>query len=347
VGSGAILEVVLRLCWLILLVAQAPPEGQSAHDLLKSSDPARQAWGAELAARSGGQDLVPDLVALLHSTDERVQEQALDALIRLKATVKPEELTRLLPRFMDAAVILAIENKQRDLLLLLLREEQPFDPWWVALNEALAGGDGGTEYWASVLRDWKIHVLIYVIDAGRVAVILPQPVQYWCGDSTAQNRTGFPARALYTLSLSQQPQDTVLISSPHVVYTRRRSSISECGAPIDRDDYLGDIVASVMHETPKILGHIKSEVVWSTDTAYVADVAGLREKTVAAVQAILDSMAKSKLLSPEGAALRPEIVVAIEDQRSNKARDLPPVPPWEWPAHVVSSKVGHYPHKSR
>ena len=342
----------MRLCWLILatarvLTAQVPPDGQGAHELLTSTDPARQAWGAELAARAGGQEFVADLVALLHSTDERVQEQALDALIRLKAKVKPEELTRLLPRFMDAAVILAIENKQRDLLLLLLREEQPFDPWWVALNEALTAGGGGAKYWAAVLREWKIHVVIYVIDPSRTAVILPQPVQYWCGDSIAQNRTGFPARAAYTLSLSQQPEDTVLIASPHAVYIRRRSSLSGCGAPIDHDDYRGDFVASVMPETPKILGHMKSEIVWTDDAAYVADVAKLREKTLAGVQAILDWMVKSKLLSPEDAALRPEIVVRIEDQRSNKARDLPPVPPWEWPAHVVSSKVGHNPHKSR
>ena len=324
----------MRLCWLILttarvLTAQVPPDGQSAHELLTSKDPAHQAWGAELAARSGGQEFVPDLLALLHSTDERVQEQSLDALIRLKAKVQPEELTRLLPRFMDAAVILAIENKQRDLLLLLLREEQPFDPWWVALNEALAADGGGPEYWAAVLREWKIHVVIYVVDAGRTAVILPQPVQYWCGDSIAQNRTGFPARAVYTLSLSQQPEDTVLISSPHAVYIRRRSSLSGCGAPIDRDDYRGDFVASVMHETPKILGHVKSESVWSDDAAYIADVTKLREKMLAGLRAILDWMVKSKLLSPEDAALRPEIIVRIEDQRLNKARDLPPVPPWE------------------
>ena len=263
-----------------VLTAQAPPDGQGAHELLTSKDPARQAWGVELAARSGGQEFVPDLLALLRSTDERVQEQSLDALIRLKAPkCWPEELTRLLPRFMDAAVILAIENKQKDLLLLLLREEQPFDPWWVALNEALAAGGGGSEYWAAVLREWKIHVVIYVIDAGRAAVILPQPVQYWCGDSIAQNRTGFPARAVYTLALSQQPNDTVLISTPHAVYIRRRSIISECGAPIDRDDYLGDIVASAMHETPKILGHIKSEVVWSTESQpYLGDMAKLREE---------------------------------------------------------------------
>lgn len=328
------------------LIAQVPPAGQGAPALLKSSDPAWQAWGAELAARSGGQELVPDLVTLLHSTDVRVQEQALDALLRLKATVKPEELTRLLPRFMDAAVILAVENKQRDLLLLLLRQEQPFDPWWVALNEALLA-DGGPEYWAAALSEWKIHVTIYVVDAGHTAVILPVPIQYWCGESTAQNRTGFPARALYTLSLSQQPEDAVLVASPHAVYIRRRSIISECSAPIDRDDYLGDFVVSAMHETPPVLGHIKSEIVWITDAAYIADAAKLREKTLAGVQAILDRMAKSKLLSPKEASLRPEIVVAIEDQRSNKARDLPPLPPWEWPAHVVSSKVGHNSHKSR
>lgn len=318
------------------LLGQIPPEGQSVKELLASRDPARLAWGAELAARSGGAESVPDLIKLLHSEDERVQEQALDALIRLKAQVPTAELTALLPRFMDAAVILAIQNNQRDLLLLLLREEQPFDPWWVALNEALGEGDGGPEYWGALLREWVVHVVIYVVDPGQTPAIQPEPIQYWCGDSTAQNRTGFPARALYSLSLSAstlvQPADPVLTATPHAVYVQRRHSISGCGAPIDRDVYRGDFVASAMGQAPpdpkRMGGRMKFEVAWSSDEGYVAETAKLREKTLGGLRAIVDWMLESKRLPAEDAKLRIGIEVEIKDQRPYKPRDLPPIPPW-------------------
>ncbi len=319
------------------LLAQIPPVGQTAKQLLASKDPADMAWGAALAAGSGGAELVPDLIKLLHSGDERVEEQALDALIRLKAQVPPAELTVLLPRFMDAAVILAIQNNQRDLLLFLLREEQPFDPWWVALNEALAR-DGGAEYWAALLREWVVHAAIYVVDPGQNPSIQPEPIQYWCGDSTAQNRTGFPARALYSLSLSAsvpasgQAADPVLIATPHTVYIQRRASISGCRAPIDRDNYRGDFVASAMRRpTPdpaRIAGRMKFEIAWSSDPAYIAEAAKLREKTLGGLREIVDWMVKSKLLSAEDAKLRIQIVLMIDDQRPYKPRDLPPIPLW-------------------
>jgi hypothetical protein len=333
----------MRLAGLILtlsaaLVAQ-PPDGRSVHELLTSNDPANIAWGAELAARSGGKDVVPDLLALLRSADERVQEQSLDALIRLKAKVPPEELTPLLPRFEDAVIILAIENGQRDLLLSMLGEDQAFDPYWVAINEALATRGGGAEYWTAMLREWTIHVVIYVIDPGRKAAIQQPPLRHWCGNSIAQNRTGFPPRAAYALSLSSQPAsgplgDTVLISSPHAVYVQRRSSLSGCGAPIDRDDYRADFVASLIHQTTThqttpISGHMNFEVAWGSDEAYVAETDRLRENTLSGFQAILDSMLKAKSLATEDARLKPHIILGIEDQRPYKARDLPPIPPWE------------------
>src|ERR1700680_2665488 len=119
------------------LLAQNPPDGMGVRDLLASNDSAQLAWGAEGAARSGRDEYVPDLRRLLASTDDRVKEQALDALIRLKAKVPPEELRPLATRFTDAVVILATENQHQELMLSILKDSPRSDGTWVALNESL------------------------------------------------------------------------------------------------------------------------------------------------------------------------------------------------------------------
>lgn len=64
----------MRVAWLILpltLTAQAPLEGQSVRDLLASSDSAQLAWGAEMAARSGQAEYIPELCRLLRASQSR------------------------------------------------------------------------------------------------------------------------------------------------------------------------------------------------------------------------------------------------------------------------------------
>jgi hypothetical protein len=63
--------------------------------------------------------------------------------------------------------------------------------------------------------------------------------------------------------------------------------------------------------------------------AYAAEIDRLRAKTLAGFQKILEWMLKRRLIPPEDAMLKPHIVVVVEDQRLNKARDLPPTAPWE------------------
>lgn len=304
-----------------VLAAQAPPGG-SVRDLLASNDPARLAWGAELAARSKTQDFVPDLLPLLHSSDERVQEHALDALIRLKARVPQEELAPLLPRFAETIAIIAIENGERDLLLTMVRKAPRFDPLWVALNEALAAY-GGADYWAVVLREWTIHVAIYVIDPGAAAVIGRPGGRALCGDEVARDRTGFPPRAVYGLFLSPKPGYTAIVSGPHPVYARRSTSTSGCHSPIDRDDYRADLAATAVRETTPVGGHMRFDVAYRSDATFLSEMSKLREDTLRGFREIV------KVLVPDDATLRPHIVVGIEDQRSNKTHGLPAGPPWE------------------
>jgi len=96
---GLVALIVLMTASLSAQVSPADAtDAQAIRELLASNDPARMAWGAELAGRYGRQEVVPELLRLLRSRDERVQANALDALIRLKAQVPAEELTPLGPR---------------------------------------------------------------------------------------------------------------------------------------------------------------------------------------------------------------------------------------------------------
>jgi hypothetical protein len=310
------------------LAAQGPPEG-SVRDLLASNDPARLAWGAELAARNESQEFIPDIRRLLYSTDDRVKEHALDALIRLKAKVPPEELTPLRPEFKVQVIILAAANRQRNILSSMLNAGEPNDATWVALNESLMQIGGGREYWPALLREWTIHVVIYVTDPGRTPVLGPRTGGGACGDSISDPRAGFPTRATYALFLDAQPGDTVLAAKPHPVFYRRRPNSSGCDTRIDRDDYRGDFVSSLVYLETPLKGHLRYDIAWPNDEAYLAEMNRLRSTTLAGFQQVLDWLLKRRLIPPEDVALRPHIVVGIEDQRSNKLHDLPATPPWE------------------
>jgi hypothetical protein len=311
------------------LCAQAPPDGQSAREQFASNDPARLAWSAELAARNESQEFVPEIRWMLGWPDDRVKEHALDALIRLKAKVPPEELRPLPSLFNAQVIILATENGNRDILLSLLKEHQAHDATWVALNESLMKIGAGREYWPALLREWTIHVVIYVTDPGRTAVPVPKTNSVMCGDAISHPLPGFPPRATYELFLEAKPGYTVLDSNPHPVYYRRHTTSSGCDIRIDRDDYRADFVGSVVHLETPLKGHLRYDIAWPNDETYIAEMNRLRVQTLGEFQQILDRMLKQRLIPPEDAVLRPHIVIGIEDQRSNKPRDLPATEPWE------------------
>jgi hypothetical protein len=320
-----------------VLCAQVSPadavEAQTVRELLASNDPARLAWGAELAARYEKKEFVPDLRRLLSSKRGWVQANALDALIRLNAKVPPEELTPLLPSFTDAVIILAVANGHRDLLLMMLSALRKDDPSngavWVALNESLQNGEPGT-YWSMLLRELTIHVVIYVTDRGQPRLLGASSGGGFGGGCYDCDRgSNFPPYVSYSLTLWPEPGDVALQTKPYTVYYRRRLDHPTAnGSFIDRDDYRGDFVASVL-PTTAVKGHMRFDVAWQSDQGYSDDVRKLREQTLAGYQEIVDLLIKRRLLPPEDSALKPHIELRIEDQRTNKTRDLPPTPPWE------------------
>jgi hypothetical protein len=319
----------LALPVLMAVLAQNPPEGMSAHELLASNDSALLAWGAEMAARSGQDEYVPELRRLLAWSDDRVKEQALDALIRLKAKVPPEDLSSIPPALQAQVIIVAIGNMNISMLASLLAENPRQDATWVALNEGLVQVEAAGTYWPKLLREWTIHVVIYVIDPGKTALLESQPKGGHCGDSVGQDRSGFPPRATYRLSINPELGDTVLLARPKPVYYRRASNPGGCDIQIDRNDYRGDFIVFGANVYPPAKTRYRYDITWTDDRSYTAGVDRLRKDLLADYQRVLDGLVKRRHIPPEDSALRPHIAVEITDQRSNKAHDLPATPPWE------------------
>jgi hypothetical protein len=310
-------------------LAQNPPEGMSAHELLASNHSALLAWGAEMAARSGHKEYVPELRRLLAWGDDRVKEQALDALIRLKAKVTTEDLSPIPPPLRNQVIILAIRNMNSSMLTSLLAENPQHDAAWVALNEGLIQAEATGTYWQNLLREWTIHVMIYVVDPGRTPVLDSQTAGGRCGDSLGQQRSGFPPRATYGLFINPEPGDTVLLTRPKTVYYRRASNAAGCDIQIDRNDYRGDFIVFGANVYPSAKTHYRYDIAWTDDQSYTAGVDRLRKNVLADYRRVLDGMVKRGLIPSEDSALRPHILVGITDQRSNKAHYLPATPRWE------------------
>jgi hypothetical protein len=120
-----------------------------------------------------------------------------------------------------------------------------------------------------------------------------------------------------------------LITRPTPVYYRRASSSFGCDTPIDRNDYRGDFIAFAANVYPPVKTRYRYDIAWADDQSYAAGVDGRRKDLLADYQRTLDGMVKRRQIPQEDSALRPHIVVGIEDQRSNKEHDLPATPPWE------------------
>jgi hypothetical protein len=254
------------------------------------------------------------LIGLLHSTDERVQEHALDALIRLKAKVPEEELRGLPKSYRDQVILLAIANGYRDVLLSILRQGAPNDAMWVALNEGILSLGASRDYWEALLGDWTICVWVYVTDS-PASVNPERHGSVVCGDGPTRVRPGFPPRPLYGFSLTSG--GVPLISKPYEVYVSRGENLSGCFSRINRSDYQAAFVRSAVRETYPIGTHPQFEAVWDGDEAYLKHMEEWRAEVAGEVHEIVDRL---------GTTARPHVQVFIQDQRADKSHPLPPTP---------------------
>lgn len=282
-----------------------------------------------MAARSGHDEYVPELRRLLAWSDDRVKEQALDALIRLKARVSAEDLSSMPPLLRTQVIILAMRTISSSMLMSLLAENPLHDATWVALNESLIQANAKGTYWQQLLREWSLHVMIYVVDPGKTPVLESQTKGAHCGDSFGELRSGFPPRATYGLFINPEPGDTVLLARPKPVYYRRASNPAGCDIQIDRNDYRGEFIAFGANVYLSEKTYYRYDIPWIGVQSYTAAVDRLRKNVLADYRRVLDGLVTHGLIPPEDAALRPHILVGITDQRSNKAHDLPATPPWE------------------
>jgi hypothetical protein len=142
---------------------------QTIDDLLQSHDPREQAWGAWAAQAHFRPDLVPRLERLIeqHSSTDGLAavalDNALDALIQMKAVVPEALLRAVFPRRPAATLILLSRVKSNELLLEIINAEQG-TRWVAASNLLLTRSE--PEFVLSLLRNVQIAATVVVSDGG-------------------------------------------------------------------------------------------------------------------------------------------------------------------------------------
>jgi hypothetical protein len=233
----------------ILVLAVAPGEGQVPVPLpldrsawvadverrLAADDPRDVAWGAWLAGRLELAELGPELVAVLvaehppnaspYSLWEYVRGQALDALVRIDATVPPAAIPRAWDVDRAAALLLAASDPARHGDFLFGRLDTRLDDTeWIVVHELLIAARP-RELTASLLA--RIHIGIEVVV--RDTDLRSSSRQ--CGGrntrslifGSASVPTDYPPGTAYRLSFRAAPGGVVLTRGKRPVYYERRA----------------------------------------------------------------------------------------------------------------------------
>jgi hypothetical protein len=292
-------------------------EARVVRELLASNDSASKAWGAELAARYQRPEAIPDLLNLLNWTDDRVQEHAIDALIRLRAKVSSETL-RQIARGPGPAIVLAVFNHNVAFLQELLTGPLT-DSEWVAANEGILGPNTPRTYVVDLLKSWTVHVAVRVADRGSSPVVEDGQGGGVCGDSFSQKQTGFPPRAAYRIQLNADPGDQVLVARPHPVYYRRGPTGSGCDAIIDRDAYRSDFLRFVMNAPPgqiTLKARVEHNIAWTDAGDYARQLQQVRGEIDTGFKQIVERLSPRYDISND-VGLNANIDWHVIDLRSN------------------------------
>jgi hypothetical protein len=215
------------------LVWQAPGDAwrindDQLHAFLTSPDPGDWAWGSWLVGRDGRQDMTPLLEQIVRLSAAlpgweagAALDAALDALIQLGATPSAELSMAVYPRRIDQLLILLSRvdaGAEEELLSILSREVGP--RWFAAANILLARRTPGMP---AVLRER--------LRAGDQ--------EMFRGCIWGSNRSTFPPRAYYSLSLLPDSGLKKQSDGPVPVYYRRwvmprKSSVIEGEGAIEQ-----------------------------------------------------------------------------------------------------------------
>jgi hypothetical protein len=305
------------------LLAQSPSaiaEQQIVAELLGSTEPARQAWGAHLAGNYGQVKSVDRILGLLGSPHRELQLHALDAIVRLNAEVRSKTLEVLLQSFPNHALILISRDPQnnRHLLLNMLRGQLD-DPSWVVVNNILVWLKD-REAISGLLRDFRIQLRLLIVESGSAHGVSGAMGGMTIGCGGASPKSDFPPPVFYRLVDNPEPGDVLLAPGRHPIHYRRLADTSTKFTHVDRDQYRQEYLADLLHIEPRSLpleAYPVRTIEWRGEEAYTEGVRRIRADLLRGFRETADLLAARGLEGmSDTAGLQPDIQIYIQDERS-------------------------------
>jgi hypothetical protein len=307
--------------------------------LIQSGSARDRAWAAYFIGEYGLDEFAPALIDLLDPNSPgqeweiwRLRHAALDSIIRLRASVPSEKLAPLYERFPDATLIIMARSPSENSEALLSIAEQPGrDVYWVAACNLLAESRA-PGFAAFLLKSLKINIEISVYEAGKGHGFgIGGGGVTGCGASS-QDTSGFPPAASY--QLTQQPKRDAVVVAPgaHPVFYERLAvgsgaSFSDYG--VNRDRYRLEYLASLLGQSVSELGlreRYTKLINWSGVQSYKVDVISFRELVKGNFERLKERCVEKELLSAtETEALKPNLIITVNDMRENKTPALPEI----------------------
>jgi TonB family protein len=318
--------------------------------LLQSSDVKDVAWGAFTASQYHVVSAVPVLTAALgrelgpDADARRAAELAiLDALVQLDAHVPVEALRPSLDRWpIPTLILLGSSIGDRDALLLERFSTTNGFEWQAIANLLLKSKPPGFAF--RLLEGLRLRLTIYVTDdpsrgfgSGLGSGIENSGLGRGSenGANYVLSVPGFPPLAVYQFVLAG-PGATVLSIGPQTVYYARRMRSPAVLPPLtrstlakpndfDRVQYVNALVRERV-ETVPLPDQTSVTVVWTNPQAFRQDIPAHRKRVEDLYHNIVSGLVLSKRLTEdESRTLTPNITIAIEDKRSDKAELLPAI----------------------
>jgi hypothetical protein len=309
---------VLLLC-AITAFAQSRDPSAEVEARLAAGTPPDLAWAARIAADNKLPQYTPQLIEMLHHSDNRVRANSWAALVALQARLPDDILEGPVRAGNDAALILLVLNSP-EFAARLLEENRLNDKAWIVLNSWLFPKVNA----GRMLHEWTMPVTVYVADKGVHVWTQVVNKNMDCADSFPVGPDPYPPPRVPHIrqSVAQETQTT---SGPHPL-NYAFDGLGYCLRPvtdISRDQYTLDFLRALANfdEAPP------HPVIRYTNEAQYRTATKTALRNLRAYYNRLHAALIAKGAIPAGDHTIPPLKVTVEDQRT---KPLPVLPEIRW-----------------
>jgi hypothetical protein len=307
--------------------------------LIQSESNKDRAWAAYLIGEYGLKEFAPALIELFSPNlagpeweITHVHRAALDSLIRLRVSVPSDSLAPLYKSFSDETLIIMARSPSENSEALLSIAEQPGrEVCWVAACNLLAESKA-PGFASFLLRSLKIRVEIAVSEKGNRMV--------GSGGSWSSSGCGIPFHVTndfpptFHYQLTQEPTRDAVVVAPgeHPVFYQRYpfgSGVSFGDRGVERNRYCLEYLAALLDlsvSQMELRERYSKSIAWSGTQDYKVEVISFRELVKGNFERLKRQCVDKELLSEsEAEALKPNLIITVNDLRENKTPPLPEI----------------------